>query len=278
MSVKSVAKKGESDSKRTCFVIMPISDMSTYDKGHFSRVYDHIIKPSAKNQGFEVIRADEVKKTNYIIIDILKKVIESDMVICDMSGHNPNVLYELGIRQAFNKPTLLLKDDKSDKIFDIQGLRFTEYQSSLRIDSVQSDISRISQALKETSEISKGEVNSLIQLLGVSSAEMPTSTEISKESNLLLNSMQDIASRITRIEASMTPNKKISSQPLQGIVTSDGRAFELGQYLHKGKRTLGEIVALYENAIVCREHDGTETIVDIDDLDDAEFYADGLPF
>ncbi len=42
-------------------------------------------------------------KTNYIVIDILKKILESEFVLCDLSAKNPNVFYELGIRQAFNK-------------------------------------------------------------------------------------------------------------------------------------------------------------------------------
>ena len=86
----------------TCFVIMPISDVDTYDKGHFGRVYEYIIKPACAAAGFRPTRADEVQATNYIVVDILRKILDAEMMICDLSSRNPNVLYELGIRQAFN--------------------------------------------------------------------------------------------------------------------------------------------------------------------------------
>lgn len=89
---------------KKCFVIMPISDSEDYTSGHFGRVYEHIIKPACELAGFKPIRADDIMTTNYIALDIIKNIIESEMAICDLSSRNPNVLYELGIRQAFNLP------------------------------------------------------------------------------------------------------------------------------------------------------------------------------
>lgn len=97
---------------KNCFVIMPISDTDGYDKGHFNRVYEHLIKPACEEAGFEPIRADDTSKANMIMIDILQKILECDMAICDLSSRNPNVFYELGLRQAFNKKLFLLKIQK----------------------------------------------------------------------------------------------------------------------------------------------------------------------
>lgn len=46
---------------KDCFVIMPISDADGYDKGHFERVYEDIIKPAIEKTEFVARRADEVK-------------------------------------------------------------------------------------------------------------------------------------------------------------------------------------------------------------------------
>ena len=80
---------------KKCFIIMPISDQDGYEKGHFNRVYKHIVQPACEKAGFVPIRADDENKTNYIVIDIIKKIIEADIVLCDLSAKNPNVLYEL---------------------------------------------------------------------------------------------------------------------------------------------------------------------------------------
>lgn len=48
-----------SEDKKKCFVIMPISDAEGYDKGHFTRVYEHLIKPAVIEAGFEPVRNDK---------------------------------------------------------------------------------------------------------------------------------------------------------------------------------------------------------------------------
>ena len=71
---------------KSCFIIMPIADVPGYDSGHFNRVYNHIIKPACELAGFSPIRADDINSSNLIVVDILKKIIESDLAICDLSG------------------------------------------------------------------------------------------------------------------------------------------------------------------------------------------------
>ena len=178
---------------------MPISDVDGYDAGHFGRVYEFIIKPACRNAGFKPIRADEVQVTNYIVVDILRKILDADMVVCDLSARNSNVLYELGIRQAFNKPVTLIRDSKTPRIFDIQGLRDLEYDEGLRIDKINIAVESLSNLLKNTSRLTDGDVNSVIQLLGVKPAQI-SSVEISEDTNLLLNAIGDIGKRLSRLE------------------------------------------------------------------------------
>lgn len=184
----------------SCFVIMPISDQIDYDKGHFSRVYEHLIKPACEKAGFTPTRADDESKTNYIVIDIIKKIIDSDIVICDLSAKNPNVLYELGIRQAFNKKSVLIKDNKTSRIFDIQGLRTLDYDENLRIDDVKKNIELISKTIRETYEAQDEDINSIIQLLSIKPASISDSIEISKDSSLILNAINDVSDRLTKLD------------------------------------------------------------------------------
>jgi hypothetical protein len=188
------------DKQKTCFVIMPIADMDGYETGHFARVYSHLIKPACEKAGYLSIRADDVASSNYIIIDILHKILESELVLCDLSGRNPNVLYELGIRQAFNLPTVLIKDIKTNKIFDIQGLRYTEYNQTLRVDEVVRDTALIQKSLLETEKASGTDINSLIQLLAVQPATRPSNVELSSETSVILSAVKDLANRISALE------------------------------------------------------------------------------
>ena len=107
------------DAKPICFVVMPISDVHGYETGHFSRVYEHLLRPAIIQAGYVPARADDETKTDYIVVGVIRRIVDSQMVLCDFSARNPNVMYELGIRHAFNKPVALVKDRRTEKVFDI---------------------------------------------------------------------------------------------------------------------------------------------------------------
>lgn len=111
--------------------MMPIADVQSYDSGHFGRVYEHLRKPAIMSAGYQPIRADDTIKTDYMVVSIIQMIVDCEIVICDLSARNPNVMYELGIIHAFNKSVVLIKDIRTEKIFDIQGLRYSEYDESL---------------------------------------------------------------------------------------------------------------------------------------------------
>jgi len=152
---------------KTCFVIMPISNQLNYPDNHFTLVYEDIIRPAIEKAELTAVRADETVNTNLIQVDILKKVIESEIAICDMSAKNPNVFYELGLRQAFDLPTVLMVDDKTETPFDVSGLRYVTYKKDMKYRDVNSAIEELSLSLCQTykKRADKSEINSLIRLL-----------------------------------------------------------------------------------------------------------------
>lgn len=186
---------------RKCFIVMPFSGTADYEKGHFDRVYNYLIKPACRKVKFEPIRGDDVANSNYIVIDILRKILDSEMIICDLSSMNPNVLYELGLRQAFNKPSVLIKDNKTESIFDIQGFRYLEYDSSLRIDQMELAVTKLSEFLEETYENRGSEINSIIQMLGIEPAEVKEKIKISEENSVILAAINNLSKKVNGLES-----------------------------------------------------------------------------
>ena len=188
--------------EKICFVIMPISDADGYPAGHFKRVYEYLIKPACTKAGFKAVRADDVYKTNVIIVDVLQSVINSEMAICDLSGKNPNVLYELGIRQSFNLPISLIKDSITDRIFDIQGIRDIEYDVNLRVDTVEQKINEIAETITNTYEAKDTELKSLIQVLNIKAAQFSEeATTISPETSLILEQLKSMNTKINELQS-----------------------------------------------------------------------------
>jgi hypothetical protein len=213
-------KQIEAEGAKTCFVIMPISDVDGYPTGHFKRVYEFLIKPACKLAGFEPIRADDILNTNYIALDIVKQIINADMALCDLSSRNPNVLYELGIRQAFNKPVTLIKDTVTVRIFDISGFRDVEYDESLRIDTTQSGVPLIAETIKNTYESQGSEINSLIGLLGIEPAKIEKNVIISTDTALLYDLMSHIQNQIKGIENTISASvaAQLTKKEVEGHV------------------------------------------------------------
>ena len=87
--------------ERLAFVLMPFTDELT-------RIYSLIVKPIVGSKDLDCRRADDYKTITAIIQDIWRAICESRLVIADMTGLNPNVMYELGIAHAVGKDTYLI--------------------------------------------------------------------------------------------------------------------------------------------------------------------------
>jgi hypothetical protein len=246
---------------------MPISDATGYETGHFGRVYEHLLKPAIVEAGFKPLRADDTVKTDYIVVGIVRCVVDSAMVLCDFSARNPNVMYELGIRHAFNRPVVLVRDTRTDRVFDIQGLRYTEYDSSLRIDGVQKDIKKITEAIKETAKADDAGFNSVVHLAGIHSATVPEKQEISGDTQLLLSAIAALEGRIDLLDgrARQSASRYFKVEE-HGVTFGDGSLAKLGDDIYDPSLTgqdadVGKIVDLHpaEQKIFLQRPNGKTT-------------------
>ena len=190
----------ENTNKEKCFVIMPISDQGDYPKGHFQKVYEQILAPAIEEAGYEAFRVDEDNMCTPIVEKIFTAIQECPMALCDLSNRNPNVLYELGIRQAYDKPVVLVQDDKTDRIFDVSGINTISYSSSRLFEEVLEARRRITDAIISSKE---GKQNSIIKVINAQSAKI-SSDAMSKEDKVevmlagLLEDVNDLKMQIRK--------------------------------------------------------------------------------
>ncbi|WP_399933782.1 hypothetical protein [Streptomyces kanamyceticus] len=124
----------ESEGPRTCFVIGPIGDAyaahgtperESYE--HHLGIFEQVIAPACAKYEIDAVRADGIAHAGDINEQICRHVIESDLVIADVSGGNPNVMYELGLRHITGKPTIHI-GEVGQLPFDIASIRTIRYQ------------------------------------------------------------------------------------------------------------------------------------------------------
>ncbi|MCE5350935.1 hypothetical protein JEM52_13270 [Citrobacter koseri] len=207
---------------KTCFVIMPIADHPDYETGHFDRVYEYLIKPACIKAGYEPRRADDNKASNMIMFDILKKIMECDMAICDLSSKNANVFYELGLRQAFNKKTILITDGRENAPFDIAAFRYVRYSASLRIDTVINDTSAIIEMLEETENAPEDDVNSIVKLLKIQPAHVEK-LQLSQQESVFFEMFKSVDNKLNILSNSVNHlNKKNGASSMYRALSSFG--------------------------------------------------------
>ena len=132
---------------KKCFVVTPIGNEGTEIRRRADHVFKYIISPVCEEMEFEPIRVDMVNQADSITQTILDYLNSAELVIADMSGHNPNAFYEMGYRAAVGKPMIHLKE-KSEKIpFDVAGIRAFEYDLS-DLDSVAEVKARLAKTIQ----------------------------------------------------------------------------------------------------------------------------------
>jgi hypothetical protein len=250
--------------EQECFVIMPISDHKDYEKGHFKRVYEDVIIPACEKANYKAIRADDVEETDMIHLSILKKLIEAPMAICDLSTRNPNVLFELGLRQAFDKPVVLIQEKGTERIFDVSILRAYDYCKELKYKDVLEDQEAISRMLKGTENafVTGEGFNSVIKLLSLTQgAQIKTIDDPNEQFKMQLfqlsSQMEDISSELRSFrnkekhtiiqfdsDKESSLNRRISSK------SNNRLALEYEEFLHFYNRNNYEgMIKVYKNII-----------------------------
>jgi nucleoside 2-deoxyribosyltransferase len=138
----------------TAFVIMPFSEKGKQErtKGFFDEVLKSLITPAGNEAGFAIETARR-EDSDIIHHTILNELLQADLVIADLTDHNPNVLFELGIRLAKEKPIVLIKSKDTGPIFDVDNLlRVYTYDQNLWSTTVQADVKALAERIRGTWE------------------------------------------------------------------------------------------------------------------------------
>ena len=145
---------------RKVFVVMP-----------FARIFDDVwrggIQRACNTEGFNCLRVDKISLSSWITKDIRKCIEMADVVIADITGSNPNVMFELGWALALGKkPIVIRQQEDPDKVpFDVKDIRYISYSNSWSgIEKLYKKICVFIRSTKETlSEESKEKKNKSVK-------------------------------------------------------------------------------------------------------------------
>lgn len=105
---------------RLIFILTPFND-------NYAEDYN-VVREVCTSAGFKCFRGDETYFKGDIFPQMLKLIVKSNLIIANINGRNPNVLYELGIAQALDKPVILISREPEKLPIDIKSKRFLIYR------------------------------------------------------------------------------------------------------------------------------------------------------
>jgi hypothetical protein len=160
--------EADGTSKLTAFVIMPFTERDPrHSTGFFAEVLRSIITPAAKSSQFNVRTANR-QGSDLIQSTIINDLMDADLVIADLTEHNPNVMFELGMRLAEDKPVVLIKALGTGPLFDVDNmLRVFEYNSNLWPTTVEKDMPNLRDFIKGAWDNRKSDKSYMKILRGV---------------------------------------------------------------------------------------------------------------
>jgi hypothetical protein len=153
----------EGQRKIQCLVIMPFGSTPA-DKLLNDMVYDHIIVKACIDADVHPERIDRHYVGNEPLSEALERSLKTaPLVIADLSGNNPNVLFELGFRRAQGKPFICISRNPVDAAFWPRLFQIVDYTAAGGFDRL---ASYVSTALKELHRRLESE-EELLQLLDI---------------------------------------------------------------------------------------------------------------
>ncbi|PEC23495.1 RNA helicase [Bacillus cereus] len=232
--------------KLSCGLIMPISSIDGCPSEHWIEVKQILIEAVTSidtyDYHFEAKLVSESDDIGVIQKRIIQNVYHSDVVICDVSGKNPNVMFELGLRLAFDKPTIIIKDDKTDYAFDTSVIEHLEYPRDLRFTSIVAFKERLAKKLVATYEEAEKDPNHSVFLKNFGSFKIAKldETEVSADGAILtmLNDIQQEMVMLRRSQRALHKRPQPSPQnpPVDfEVITKTGNA--IARYLEMNNLT-----------------------------------------
>ncbi len=128
---------------------MPISECDGCGEAHWKEVLI-LLERAAREAGFTPHLVSDADDAGVIQKRIVQNLYECPVVVCDISGRNANVMFELGMRLAFDKPTVIIKDDQTPYSFDTSPFDTISYPRDLRYTKVEAFHNALVSKIKNT--------------------------------------------------------------------------------------------------------------------------------
>jgi hypothetical protein len=214
-----------------CGIVMPISSIDGYSAEHWTDVLS-IISAAVDGAGFKPNLVSNADDAGVIQKRIIENLYNNPICVCDVSAKNANVMFELGMRLAFDKPTIIIKDDVTAYSFDTAPIEHLTYPRDLRFNKIELFKRALAQKISATYEAAQNSENytTFLKHFGEFKIAKIQAREVSSE-EYIVDQLKSLAAEVASLRNSISA---FSDPPLFSTVQSVGPAGGLGAVFADG--------------------------------------------
>lgn len=231
-----------------CFIITPIGEQDSEVRRSTDGLIVGVIRPIVSALGYQAVAAHELSSPGSITSQVIQHLLESNLVIANLTHLNPNVMYELAIRHSARLPVVILAESGTELPFDVSDQRTIFYTNDM------SGAEELKGRLQSACEEAVKDVQPDNPVYKVATASVmkqivpPADTQA-----FVLERLEAIEARLSQIlrlqsqpthtQFTKAPPREVSSYPYQAKVGAkasdrDGVIERLGSRIkHKGRTT-----------------------------------------
>ena len=182
---------------RICFVISPIGERDSASRRRADGVLNEIIRPALEPKGYDVERADHDKTPGIVTEAFIARIVDADLVVADLTGLNPNVMYELAVRHASGKAVIQILEEGHELPFDIHSQNTLYFNGDLagRSEAIR-NLQAAEEAVQRTSDLGNP-IKRTVELRALKASEKG-------QDSLIARAIVEIQSELARLRSAFS--------------------------------------------------------------------------